>query len=222
MSCNRPASQILDALSSVPAKADVALVLRHAERDEIPSGTFGVDVSITNNGITSARRLGEMLPDSRRVSVTSSPVPRCVQTAEEILCGAGCKFDVVLDRRLGDPGPFVVDPEVAGPLFLEVAVLEIVRRQLSDAEPPAGMRPTADGVGMLLNLVSNGLESCGRLNVYVTHDSILAVLAARLLGMSIEDVGWPGYLEGLLLWGSCERLQVAWRGVRKFSDPLGG
>ena len=220
MSCNRPFAQISDALAAVPARSDVALVLRHAERDEIPPGTFGTDVSLTANGVVSSRYLGEMLSDSRRVGVTSSPVPRCVQTAEAILQGAGCNIDVVLDRRLGDPGPFVEDSEVAGSLFLKSDILDIVRRQLSDSEPPAGMRPPAEGVRMLLELVATLLESRGRLNVYVTHDSILAVLVARLFEMSIDEVGWPNYLDGLLLWRSCGRLQVAWRGVHKFPDPL--
>ena len=220
MRCNIPVTQILDSLSAAPAEADAALVLRHAERDEIPPGTFGVDISLTDNGVFCARRLGEMLSDNRRLSVTSSPVPRCVQTAGAILQGAGRNIDIVLDRRLGDPGPFVVDPEVAGPLFLKSDVLDIVRRQLSDSEPTPGMRPTSDGVRMLLDLVATGLESRELLNAYVTHDSILIVLVARLFGMSIDEVGCPNYLDGLLLWRSCGRLQAAWRGIHKSLDPL--
>ena len=220
MRCNIPVTQILEALTAVPESAGAALVLRHAERGEIPTGTFGVDVSITANGVVSARRLGEMLSGRRRVSVTSSPVPRCVQTAEAILQGAGRNIDVVLDRRLGDPGPFVEDPEVAGPLFLKSDVLDIVRHQLSDSEPTPGMRPTSDGVRVLLDLVATGLESRGLLNAYVTHDSILIVLVARLFGMSIDEVGCPNYLDGLLLWRSCGRLQAAWRGIHKSLDPL--
>ena len=217
-----PTDQILDALAAIPDKTDVALVIRHAERDEIPTGTFGVDVALTSNGVVSAFQFGNALGVIRRVNVTSSPVPRCVQTAEAILKGCGNDSSVQLDRTLGDPGPFVMDPEASGPLFLETDILDIVRRQLSDSVPPIGMRSTADGVRMLLELIADGLGGKGRVHVFVTHDSILAVLAASVLGKSIDQVGWPDYLDGLLVWRSCDGLNAAWRGVRKLSHPLGG
>ena len=37
-------------LRALPAQADAALVLRHAERDAIPPGTFGQDVPLTARG----------------------------------------------------------------------------------------------------------------------------------------------------------------------------
>lgn len=83
------------------------------------------------------------------------------------------------------------------------------------------MRPTVDGVRMLLKLAVDGLGSNGSLNVFVTHDAILAVLVASVFGESIEQVGWPDYLDGLLIWRSCPGLNVMWRGIHKVSDPLG-
>lgn len=222
MTDHSPVARTLSSLYAPPDQADVALVIRHAEREQIPLGTFGFDVPLTAHGVASAFQLGKALCAGRRVGVVSSPVPRCVQTAEVILRGCGHSSRVMLDRRLGDPGPFVVDSDLVGPLFLETDTLEIVRRQLSESEPLPGMRPTDEGVGALLDLVADSLESYGRLNVYVTHDSILAVLVARLFGMSIDEVGWPGYLDGLLLWKSSQRLQAVWREVRQCSDPLCG
>ena len=217
-----PVDYILDGQASIPDRIDAALVIRHAEREEIPIGTFGVDVPLTAHGVVSAAQLGNALGAGRQVSVTSSPVPRCVQTAEAILQGCNNDSPVQLDRTLGDPGPFVVDPEASGPLFLETDILDIVRRQLSGSEPPAGMRPTADGVGMLIELVALGLGRSGRVNVFVTHDSILAVLVASTLGKSADQIGWPDFLDGLLLWRSRVGLNVAWRGARKVAYPLGG
>ncbi len=156
MTRNSPTDQILDALAAIPDKTDVALVIRHAEREEIPTGTFGADVALTSNGVVSAFLFGNALRVCRRVNVTSSPVPRCVQTAEAILKGCGNDSSVQLDRTLGDPGPFVMYPEASGPLFLETDILDIVRRQLSDFVPPIGMRSTADGVRMLLELIADG------------------------------------------------------------------
>lgn len=223
MSGSDPTSWIVERLGTIPGEADAALVLRHAEREDIPPGTFGVDVPLTARGVASAERLGEMLSGRRpRVKVTSSPVARCADTAKAILRGGGWQEDVALDRRLGDPGPFVVDTETSGALFLEVGILEIVRRQLSHAAPPAGMRDTSEGVDLLLRLAADGLRSRGRLSIYVTHDSILAVLVAHMYRLSVDEVGWPDYLDGLLLWRSSQRLHFAWRDLPQASHPLCG
>ena len=216
-------SWIAAQLSNIPAQADAALMLRHAEREAIPPGTFGVDVPLTPDGVASAERLGAMLSDQRQqLEVTTSPVPRCVSTAQALLRGGGCPEEVALDWRLGDPGPFVVDETVSGALFLEIDILAIVKRQLTQVAPPAGMRPTAEGIELLLGLAASDLRRRGHLNIYVTHDAILAVLVAYLYGLTVDDVGWPGYLDGLLLWRCGERLLFNWRGLEQGTRPLGG
>ena len=209
-------------LSAIPAEADAALIVRHAEREEIPPGTFGSEVPLTAGGVASAERLGAALHAMRpQVRAAASPVPRCLATAEAMLRGGGLPAEAALDRRLGGPGAFIVDEDVSGALFLKIGILEIVKRQLAHAEPPAGMRATSEGVGALLGLTASGLGSCGRLNVYVTHDSILAVLVAYLYRLSIDEVGWPDYLDGLLLWRSAGRIHFTWRGLQQASYPFG-
>ena len=216
------ASSVVDRMSMVPAKSDVALVLRHAEREEIPLGTFGEEAPLTSAGITSAEKLGAMLSEKRpEASILASTVPRCVETGEAILRGGRWGGEVAPDWRLGAPGPFVVEPEISGPIFLEIGILEIVRRQLSDDGPLPGMRTTAEGIGLLLALTSNDLGERGRLSVCVTHDSILAVLVAHLFRLTVDEIGWPDYLDGLLMWRSDERLHFTWRGLEECSHPIG-
>ena len=207
---------IIRQLGGIPAQADVALILRHAAREEIPAGSFGVDVPLTACGVASAERLGAMLPASRpHIRATSSPVPRCVSTAKAILRGRDRPEEVALDRRLGEPGPFVVDEEISGALFVRIGILEIVRHQLTHTTPPAGMRATSEGVDLLLGLAADGLGSGGRLDIYVTHDAILAVLVAHLYRLPVDDISWPGYLDGLLLWRHRDRLNFTWRGLEQ-------
>ena len=106
-----------------------------------------------------------------------------------------------------------MDEEVSGALFLEIGILEIVRQQLTRTDPPSGMRPTSEGVDLLLGLLANNLRSRGRLNFYVTHDSILAVLVASLYQLPVDEISWPGYLDGLILWRNGDRLHFIWRGL---------
>ena len=84
------------------------------------------------------------------------------------------------------------------------------------------MRPTAEGVGLLLGLTTNELRSRGRLNIYVTHDAILAVLVAHLYRLPVDEINWPDYLDGLLLWRCGNRLHFIWRGLEEGSYPVGG
>ena len=84
------------------------------------------------------------------------------------------------------------------------------------------MRATSEGVDLLLELTAADLRSCGRLNIYVTHDAILAVLVAHLYRLPVDDIGWPSYLDGLLLWRCRDRLHFIWRGLEQSSHPLGG
>ena len=212
---------IWDMLAAVPGETDAALILRHAEREGILPGTFGVDVPLTAQGVSSAEGLGAMLTSLRPgFEVTTSPVPRCVQTAEAILRGGGFDREAALDWRLGDPGPFVLDAEISGPLFLKTDIREIANRQLTAVEPPAGMRTTEEGVDLLLGLAAKELGNRGYLNVYVTHDAILAVLVAYLYGLSVDEICWPGYLDGLIMWRSPDWLHIAWRGLEQASIPF--
>ncbi len=222
MTSPRPAASILERLAAIPESAGVALIIRHAEREAIPSGAFGWDVGLTEQGIRSSERLGAALSKVRAVSAVSSPVHRCVQTAEALLRGSGSCAGVATDRRLGDPGPFVAVPEVAGPLFLEVPVHEIARRQLEEPAPPPGMRRTEDGVGILLDLLTANLDRNGRLCVYVTHDVILTLFIATLYEKSLDEIGWPGFLDGLLLWQWDKRLHFNWRGLQQASTYSDG
>ena len=215
-------TSIVDRLSLVLPESDVSLVLRHAEREEIPRGTFGEDVRLTTSGVAHAEELGSRLSGRELSVLRSSPLPRCTATASAIVRGAGWDAEPVADRLLGNHGPFVTDASVCGPLFLEVGIRELVRRQLSDRRPPPGMRSTAEGAGMLLEMAAGGLGRNGLLNIHVTHDAILAVLVGRLFELGVDDFAWPGYLDGLLLWHPDERLHLSWRELRATSLPYGG
>ena len=104
MSASNPASSILERLALVPDGVDVALLLRHAERGEIPTGTFGADVPLTARGVASAERLGAQISERRsRVRTVSSPLPRCVQTAEALMHGGGWTDEVSRARACAVP-----------------------------------------------------------------------------------------------------------------------
>ena len=216
------AARTLALLAKAPTASPVALVLRHAEREEITSGTFGNEVSLTRRGRNSARRLGMGLSPRTVGMVKSSPLPRCMQTADAIIAAAGWNASAVPEQLLGDPGPFVVEPELAGRLFLDIGIEAIVRQQLADDQPPSGMRSTSSGAKLLLRELAAAWNGPASASVFVTHDAVLAVLAGYLYGLPVDGFRWPGYLDALVVWPDSDRLRFLWRGLDEGSHPVGG
>ena len=216
------AARTLALLAKVPPESPVALVLRHAEREEITSGAFGNDVALTRSGRNSARQLGMGLSSRTAGVVKSSPLPRCMQTADAIIAAAGWKTVAVPAQLLGDPGPFVAEPKLAGRLFLDIGTEAVVRRQLADDRPPSGMRSTSSGARLLLQELAAALNGPATASVFVTHDAVLAVLAGHLYGLPVDGFHWPGYLDTLVMWPDSDRLRFLWRGLGEGSHPIGG
>ena len=158
------APTIAERLSHIPGPADAALIIRHAEREGIPTGEFGVDIPLTARGVAEAERLGEaLICAGKEFRVVSSPVPRCVQTGKAILRGAGCPGGVALDRRLGDPGPFVVDTDAGGHSSWKSPYHELCAAT-QQRSPCPGMRQNSGRVEILLSLTADELENNGRLS----------------------------------------------------------
>ena len=89
------------------------ILVRHAERPEILSGV-GNDVHLTEHGIASSFEFGQSLKKRKVVSIKTSPVLRCVQTAEQIAMAVSfSKHEIQFCRQLGDPGIFIADADLA-------------------------------------------------------------------------------------------------------------
>ena len=215
-------TRALALLDRVPESAAVAVVIRHAEREVIAPGTFGNEVPLTDHGRRTAHLIGVGLSSRPAGIVKSSPLPRCVQTAEDIIASSGWQVDAIPDTLLGDPGPFVVDAELAGNIILDIGIPAVVAQQLSAVEPPDGMRSTSEGVRLVLSSVADALcARCGT-SVFVTHDAVLAVLVGTLYGRPVDGFRWPDYLDALVLWADSNRMQFLWHGLDEGSYPIGG
>jgi broad specificity phosphatase PhoE len=186
-----------------------SLLLRHADRPPIPPGEFGDDLEITDQGRRRARALGVLFGD-RLIRVVSSPVRRCVGTAEAILSGAGIQVAVERDCRLGDPGPWIVDARIAGEVFRARGTAGVVEGQLAGHCLP-GMRSLHAGTTMLLDLLVGYGHGDG-VSVMVTHDSVIAPFVGHLLpSVELRDV-MPRFLEGPGVRMRATARTWAWRG----------
>lgn len=198
-------------LESLDPSRPVALLLRHAERPDILPGASGHNLSITADGASQASFLGQQLGPHLR-SVRSSPVPRCVQTAQAILSGSHCHLPLQLDTLLGDPGPFVNDPQLGWQSFQKFGQDEVFRFVVEGHGEIPGFANPLVGAQTLLSHLLGTLGADPGFYVYVSHDLVLAGFLARLFHLPMLDQNWPGFLETVAIWqDNLHSIQIAFR-----------
>ncbi len=188
-----------------------SLLLRHATRPPIPAGSFGNDLSITEEGRREAVDLGELLRGRIRRLVTS-PVLRCVETAEAIRCGGRASRQAATDQTLGDPGVWIEDGDAVGDAFLRDGPRGVVARQLA-GDSISGMTPVDTGAARFMEMLVSDQGKPGEIDIFVSHDAVIAPLLAIVL--EVRDLAeiWPAYIEGALFSPEGDGLAVLWRGV---------
>lgn len=190
--------------SSIPPSGPFALFVRHGPRHEIPKGDPYADVDLTPAGEALVTQLGALI-GPRLAWGASSPFLRCVRTAR--LVGV----EPELDSRLGQDGPWVVDPTAAGALFAARGTEDVVRAQIA-GERLEGFRPAPEGLALLLSTARDRLSAGA--GICVSHDAVLMPAIAALFGPDATE-GWLDPLDGFVLlprgagliarWGDRER-----------------
>lgn len=204
-------------LERLPHQAPVAVLLRHSVRGDLPPGEAGDSVPITEDGVRLARALGARLGSGLR-SVHSSPLLRCVQTAEALCAGASVELPIHRERLLGAPGIYVVDAERAWSSWEAKGHEGVVGHLVGDDEPLPGMAAPDAAARFLVQhmLAAAGAEP--GYHVFVTHDSLVTATAARILGQRFGKDAWPWYLEAAFFWREHGALVAAYRDVQRRRD----
>ncbi len=201
---------VLRWLAACPAEESVALLLRHSVRAPLPPEDVGYMLPITEVGAKLGRELGRMLGRRLR-SLRSSPLARCLQTAEALRGGAGADLPIVSDRLLGDPGVYVIDERLAWTQWQTLGHEGVMRHLVSSNHALPGMAQPGEAARSLVHHMLSSAEGAPGIHVFVTHDSLVTATAARLLGRAFGPEAWPSYLEGAFFWRSEDGLHVAYR-----------
>lgn len=207
---------------TVCLKTAVCVLVRHAERFAIADGDVGLDVPLTEKGRRDAVAWGVRYGEDLR-KILSSPILRCVDTANCIVEGARFRQKVLISAKLGDPGPYVVDGRIAWANWERLGSAELNRRLMTTREELPGMVEPLMGAKRLVDFMLTTADRNPGIYVYVTHDNIIAITIAQLLGTVAEykGDGWPDYLQASAWWRSGSKLFCEW-GCRLFELPLWG
>ncbi|KAA6310470.1 hypothetical protein EZS27_038230 [termite gut metagenome] len=179
------------------ASNKLSLLIRHADRDKISTGSFGNEVMLNEVGKANALKFGEALSDLKINKIMTSPISRCVQTAELIARSYGKAVDIIETKALGAPGLHITDEEIAGKFFIEQGFEELYRRIINDIPIPG--IPTAKQFNQLMTvfLIENTKEK--GLTIFVTHDLLIAFYHYSINKTIYTRENWVNYLSGLIL-----------------------
>ena len=172
-----------------------SILLRHADRDAIPEGSFGNEVLLNEKGKLNALRFGESLAEFKLNKIFTSPIERCVQTAEFIVKGYGRSIEIEKTNALGAPGLHISDEKIAGDFFLEYGFDEIYSRFIQGEQIP-GIPNKEELNQRITSFINENTTQNGR-TLFVTHDMLIVFYHFSINKTIYTKENWVNYMTGL-------------------------
>lgn len=172
------------------------LLVRHAERPDIPANSVGNEVLLTEKGKEETRIFAQNI-SGPVISIHTSPIERCKQTAEIIAEVAGVpKHEIRLNRDLGDPGYIIEDGRVAWEHWQKKGSLVVNNYLLTGGDKWSGFHDLDQASGRFLETIKHQLSLTENGHyIWITHDTILATFASRVLDYPLKMSQWPRFLD---------------------------
>jgi len=201
-----------DFFAQVDWNSRIYLLLRHAERNHITpeDKDFGAHVGLTERGRRQAVSLGRVIPAVGDAVYFSSPVGRCIETAECIAEGRKLAGYVGLGTANGSSGSAtangakVVPLDALGDFFvrnvpayeqtLREGFYEGICKWLESGEHDA-FYPLHERAEQMREMMLEKASS--RFNVFVTHDAWIVPCLSHFCGFKFEPKCWMNFLTGL-------------------------
>lgn len=201
---------VLAHLDRIPRDKPVVILLRHSVRDHLPPGEVGNSVPITDVGRRLAFDLGALFR-GRLLRLYTSPVLRCMQTAEMLNAGAMTNHTIMVERLLGEPGVYVLDDELAWSNWQRLGHSGVMQHLVTSSEALPGMVHPDEAAWRLVRHMLDIAGDEPGLHVFVSHDLLVAATAARLLRKPFGNHEWPWFLEGAFFWQEGSAVHVVYR-----------
>jgi hypothetical protein len=173
----------------------LSLLIRHGDRDAIPDGSFGNEVLLNEKGKQNAKSFGESLSERKLNKIFTSPVGRCIQTAEFITKGYGSPVEIIETTALGAPGLHIADEKIAGEYYLQHGGLKMYGHFMQGVKIPGV--PKIEGIrNSLTNFLSENTNDNG-LTLFVSHDMLIAFYHFSINKKVYTKDNWINYMTGL-------------------------
>lgn len=176
------------------------ILLRHAERPEIAPTEVGNNVVLTEQGKRDTLEYAKAM-SGEVVSMMTSPIERCIETAEIIAKEKGFPSEnIERSHLLGNPGFVIEDGKLAWQQW-QTKGHDVVNQHLLSANVALpGFVDFELAVNTFLEKIATALADAPEgLHVWVTHDVMLATLASRSLPCHLSLTDWPHFLGHLIV-----------------------
>ena len=211
----------------VPKRANAKLLLRHSIRPQSNDRYADFSWGLTREGKEFATLLGKYLGghlDKKfKVNIEkakTSASPRCKETLKMILQGYG--KHIAIQEEIILHSMWIEDKDRWDKVFRKYdKKMEILLQKMLDKEYLDGVYPVNLSVAKMLRVMDfygnttnkqPDKNSLYRLDIFVTHDSLIMLLLAYLFGKNVAEIEWIYMLEGCILWFEDSILYFAWRG----------
>ncbi len=198
-------------------KGRSGVIIRHAERYSIENMINAFAAEITEKGLNDSLELGreigslEGLKGISDLVLYHSPIKRCIQTAERIRDGIGeSKDDSRVAGVLGELG----GPYITGDWQEVVNEIEnhgyedFIRRWFSNAYPRDLLLSLKESAYIIIGAILERLTGNSILTINVTHDLNVLVLREYFFKIRHEELGLPGFLDGIVISVEGEKLHL--------------
>jgi phosphohistidine phosphatase SixA len=175
-------------------------MIRHAERHPIDRMINALEIQLTEKGKKDSYQLGEMLAPFCPINIYHSPVPRCKQTADNIYDGIiSVKMPATVSGYLLDlGGPYITGDWTAISASIETqGHTQFIRKWFNGELPPSLIMSLPDAALIQLKILINQLTSSRISSLNITHDWNIMIVREYYFKLKHEEIGDPGFLDGL-------------------------
>jgi len=189
----------------------IIFVIRHAEK-KISQNLKKDHLSLlTDKGKKDSKIFGEKVIETlgEIKFVKTSPIQRCIQTAESIISRNFEK--IIVSNLLGDPGVFVTDAKLALDNYIDLGVKEVIERQFKRLDLP-GLRDLKSGLVLFVQEILTDFKQINGVGIYISHDAIIIPLIKYFTENFVYSENLIDYLNGIILCKKNEDYLLLWNG----------
>lgn len=205
--------QLLENFNTLQTSDPCIFILRHAEKPLVNNLYTDIANALTEEGVKSSQNLGSELERfyPKVGVVRSSPIARCLETANNMFSTYSDKILIVTDTVLGGDGAYVADNKLAAQHFLEEPSRTDIFIRMQCGEVFEGMRKVNTGTNLLLAKIVHDLENISAPSFYITHDCILALFVGAMVNQIIDEKSWFQYLDGVCIKKLDNKINLYWK-----------
>lgn len=185
---------------SIKGNDRVFILVRHGERNHITPNDpdYGAHVGLTDNGRKQALGFGSVMPIDGDAVYFSSPVGRCVETAECIAKGRADQGYPQTESvtPIQELAEYFVSNYDEYLKVLKAGFYEGLCEYVEKGSHPA-FYPVKERVEEMLRMMQ--VRGSAKFNIFVTHDAWIVPCLRILCGLKFTPQRWMNFLSGFAM-----------------------